>query len=217
MIRVMIVDDHEIVRRGLRETLSGENDIVLAAEAADGESALNHLRDKPGGYDVVLLDVQMDGKDGIDVLKQIRQEFPTQNVLMLSMYAEAHYAVQALRLGAAGYLNKCAATRELVRAIREVANSGHYITDSVARMLALSVSGAVDIPPHECLSHREYQTFMRLVAGVSLTEIAREMGISVKTVGEYRSRLLKKMNLGNNAALVQYAIQHRLFNANLPG
>ncbi|MCB1916300.1 MAG: response regulator transcription factor [Rhodocyclaceae bacterium] len=207
-IRVLIADDHSIVRQGLRQILSETEDLAVSGEAANGVEALQQLRQD--SYDVVLMDVSMPDRNGIDALKLIRKEFPRLPVLMLSMYPEEQYAIRALKAGAAGYLNKQSAPEQLVTAIRQVASGKKYVSASLAEELANAITDDDDRPLHERLSDREYQTLCLIASGKTLTQIGEELNLSVKTVSVYRARLLEKMRLSNNAELTHYGLKHGL-------
>ena len=207
-IRVLIADDHSIVRQGLRQILSDTDDLTVAAEASNGVEALQQLRQDE--YDAVLMDVSMPDRNGIDALKLIRKEFPRLPVLMLSMYPEEQYAIRALKAGAAGYLNKQSAPEQLVTAIRQVASGKKYVSASLAEELAKAIIDDDDRPLHERLSDREYQTLCLIASGKTLTQIGEELNLSVKTVSVYRARLLEKMRLSNNAELTHYGLKHGL-------
>ena len=207
-IRVLIADDHAIVRQGLRQILSETSDLIVAGEAEDGSDAVHLARDKR--WDVFLLDVSMPSRNGIDVLKQLRREFPRQPVLILSMHSEEQYAVRAIKAGAAGYLTKQSAPELLVTAIRQVASGKKFISPTLAEQLAAAISDDGDKLPHERVTDREYQVLVRIASGKTLTRIAEELNLSVKTVSEYRKRLLEKMRLDTTAELIRYGIEHSL-------
>lgn len=207
-IRVLIADDHAIVRQGLRQILSDTGDLIVAGEAANGVEALKMVRD--GEWEVVLMDVSMPDRNGIDALKLIKREFPKLPVLILSMHPEEHYAIRALKAGAAGYLTKQSAPDQLVTAIRQVATGKKYVSPSLAMELANAISDDSDKAPHEKLSDREYQTLCMIASGKTLSQIAEELNLSVKTVSVYRARLLEKMKLRNNAELTHYGLKHGL-------
>lgn len=206
-IRVLIADDHAIVRQGLRAIVADTEDLEVAGEAENGVRALQMVRD--GGYDVVLMDVNMPDRNGIDTLKLIKKEYPRLPVLMLSMHPEDLYAIRALKAGAAGYLSKHSAPELLVSAIRQVASGKKYVSASLAEQLAEAITED-DRPPHERLSDREYQTLCMIASGKTLTQIGEELNLSVKTVSVYRARLLEKMKLKNNAELTHYGLKHGL-------
>lgn len=210
MIQVLICDDHQIVRQGIKLILADAPDIALACEAANGPDAVARVRQ--GGIDVVLLDIAMPQRDGLDVLKQLKNEFPKLPVLMLSTYPDRQYAVRSLKLGAAGYLNKSADSEQMIEAIRRVAQGGLFITASVAEQLASAVGAGggegkgADQPLHERLSQREYQVFRLLSQGRSVGEIADALALSSNTVSTYRARILEKTGVRNDVELALYAV-----------
>jgi len=208
MIRVMITDDHAIVRQGLKQILSETGDIRVTGEAENGIQAIRIVRQEE--FDVMLLDISLPDRSGIEVLKQIRKEKPELVVLMLSMHNENEFAIRALKAGAAGYLNKQSAPAQLVTAIRQVASGQKYITPALAMELANAITTDTDRPLHTSLSDREYQTLCLIAAGKGLTEISEEMCLSPKTVSVYRARLLEKLKLTNNNELIRYALLHHL-------
>ncbi len=207
-IHVLIADDHAIVRQGLRQILSETEDMVVAGEAEDGADAMRLARSQE--WSVFLLDVSMPNRNGIDTLKQLKKEFPKLPVLILSMHPEEQYAIRALKAGAAGYLTKQSAPEMLVTAIRQVAMGKKYVSPSVAMQLADAISYDSEKPAHETLSDREYQVLVMIAAGRTLTQIAEDLNLSVKTVSEYRKRLLEKMRLETNAELIHYGMRHGL-------
>ena len=207
-LRVLIADDHAIVRHGLKQILADTGDIVVAGDAGSGAEAIKLAR--AAAFDVLLLDISMPDRNGIEVLKQVRQEFPKMAVLMLSMHREDQYAIRSLKAGASGYLNKQSAPDELVTAIRTVAQGHKYISPALAQQLANQIGDDRDVPLHETLSDREYQTMMMIASGKTVSEIAAELVLSVKTISMYRSRLLQKMKLRHNAELTHYAIKNNL-------
>ena len=208
MIRVVIADDHTIVREGLKQLLFAASDVEVVAEARDGHDVLRIVRESE--FDVLLLDLSMPGKAGMDLIKQVKGEKPKLKILVLSMHAEHQYAVRAIRAGASGYLTKDSASTQLLSAIRKVAGGGAVISAEVAEQLALSAMPHADGPPHASLSDREYQVFQRLVRGDSVSDIAQQLNLSVKTVSTHKARLMEKMGLANQAELIHYAIRHRL-------
>ncbi len=208
MIRLLICDDHAIVRAGLAQMLAGVSDFRVAAEASDGPQAMRFLRD--GGIDALLLDIALPGRDGLDVLKQVRSEFPRLPVLMLSTYPEKQYAMRCLQLGADGYLNKSADPEQVVVAIRKVVGGGRYITSSVAESLASALRREVERPPHESLSKREYQVFCQIASGRSLSQIAELLSLSPNTVSTYRARVMDKISTHNDVETALYAVRHRI-------
>ena len=205
-IHVLIADDHAIVRQGLKQILSETNDLIITGEADDGTEAIRLARSKQ--WDVFLLDISMPSRNGIDTLKQLRREFPRQPVLILSMHSEEQYAVRAIKAGAAGYLTKQSAPELLVTAIRQVASGKKFISPTLAEQLAAAISDDGDKLPHERVTDREYQVLVRIASGKALTQIAGELNLSVKTVSEYRKRLLDKMRLDTTAELIRYGIEH---------
>ena len=207
-IRVFIADDHAIVREGLKQILAESPDIIVAGEAENGLDAIKLFR--AADCQVVLLDISLTDRSGIDVLKQIKKERPEIAVLMLSMHREDQYAIRSLKAGAAGYLTKQSAPRELVTAIRQVAAGQKYVSAALAQTLAAQVGEDHETPLHDALSDREYQTLTMIASGMSVSDIARELSLSVKTVSEYRARLLVKMKLKNSAELTHYAIRNQL-------
>ncbi len=208
MIKILIADDHAIVRAGLRQFIADQPDMEVAGEAATGSEAIALIRATE--FDVVLLDISMPDKNGIDTLKTARQVRPQLPILMLSGYAEDQYAVNLLRAGAAGYLNKEAASRDLVGAIRTVVRGRKFVSPALAEILADGVSGDSDQPLHGELSQREFQIFCKLAAGAAVSKIADELHLSVKTVSTYRTRVMEKMGMKSNADLTYYAIKSGL-------
>ena len=206
--RILIVDDHAIVREGLKQILAEVDDIEVAGEADCSSQALRLARQQP--WDMVLMDITMPDRSGLETLELMKKEHPAIKVLMLSMHRETQYAVRALKSGAAGYLNKQSAPAQLVEAIRQVASGKKYISAEVAQELASQVSGERESLPHEGLSNREYQTLCMIASGLPVSAIADQLALSVKTISMYRARLLKKMQLKNNAELTHYAIKQGL-------
>ena len=207
-IHVLIADDHAIVRQGLKQILSETEDLVVAGEAEDGVEALRLARHQR--WDVFLLDVSMPNRNGIDTLKQLKKEFPRLPVLILSMHPEEHYAIRAIKSGAAGYLTKQSAPELLVTAIRQVAGGKRFISPTLAEHLAAAISDDGEKLPHERITDREYQVLSRISSGKTITQIADELSLSVKTVSEYRKRLLEKMRLETTAELIRYGVEHGL-------
>ena len=208
MIRVVIADDHTIVREGLKQLLCAASDVEVVGEARDGHEALRVVRESE--FEVLLLDLSMPGKGGMDLIKQVKGEKPKLKILVLSMHAEHQYAVRAIRAGASGYLTKDSASTQLLSAIRKVAGGGAVISAEVAEQLALSAMPHAEGPLHASLSDREYQVFQLIVGGVSVSDIAQQLNLSVKTVSTHKARLMEKMGLANQAELIHYAIRHRL-------
>ncbi|MBK6853973.1 MAG: response regulator transcription factor [Burkholderiales bacterium] len=208
MIRIAIVDDHAVVRAGLRQFLADQPDFAVIGEAANGREALDIVRQ--GEVDVILLDIAMPGQNGVDALAAIRARAPALAVLILSGHDEAHYATTLLRLGASGYLNKHCDPDELVKAVRTVSRGRKYITASVAERLAEGLASGEAGPAHEQLSERELQIFLRLAQGETIGTIAETLSLSVKTVSTYRSRVMEKMQLASNSDLTYYALKSGL-------
>ena len=207
MIRVLIADDHALVRAGLKQIVSTRPNIVVTAEAETGAEALERVRElRP---DVVILDITMAGGNGIETLKQIRKEFPRLPVLILSMHSEREYGLRSIRAGASGYLAKSSAPDELVGAIERLALGRKYISSTLAEQLAGDYGGDEQVL-HERLSPREFEVFGMLIAGRSVTEIASELSLSVKTVSTHRTRILEKLGVRNTAELIRYAAAHNL-------
>jgi len=208
VIRVVIVDDHAIVRRGIRQIVAESATIEVVGEASDYGELMTLLRERE--CDVVLLDIAMPGKNGIEILKAVRERHAKVRVLMFSTYPEDQYAVRALKAGASGYLNKSSAPEKLVEAIQQIGLGRRYITPEFAESLAASVAEPETRDPHELLSDREFQTLRLIASGRKLSEIAEELAISPKTVSVYRARVLEKMKLRTNTELTRYAVTHSL-------
>ncbi len=209
MVRVLVADDHAVVRQGLKQILADTFGMKVVAEASDGAAVLERLRG--AGVDVVVLDLSMPGMSGVEVIKQIRREYPSVYVLVLSMHSEDQYAVRVMRAGASGYLTKESAPGELVAALRRVADGHKYVSGSLAEKLAIGLERGADREPHETLSDREYEVLRRLASGPTVGQIAAELVLSPKTVSTFRSRLMRKMNMHNNAEVIRYALTHGLF------
>lgn len=216
-IRVLICDDHRIVREGIKQILAEASDLRVMGEAANGPEAIQQVRAGAAtgsGPEVVLLDIAMPQRDGLDILKALRSEFPKLPVLMLSTYPDRQYAVRSLKLGAAGYLNKSADSEQMIDAVRTVARGRRFITPSVAEHLAAAIGDgfAADdgVPLHEVLSHREHQVFQMLVAGRSVGEIAEQLVLSSNTVSTYRARILEKTGVRNDVELTLFAVRREL-------
>lgn len=208
MIKVLVADDHSIIRKGLRQVLDDTKDMRVTGEAESGMQAIHMALE--GDYDLVLLDITLSDKNGIEVLKQLKQSKPQLPVLILSMHPEEQYAVRSLKAGASGYLNKQGAPSELVTAIRQVANGKKYISPQLAEELAEGLSQGYQELSHQTLSNREYQTLCLMASGKKLSEMAKIMSLSPKTVSVYRARLLEKMQLKTNAEAIHYAITNHL-------
>jgi DNA-binding NarL/FixJ family response regulator len=211
MIRIVIADDHTIMREGLKRILEGADDIEVVGEATDGFEALAQVR--KGGFDLLMLDLSMPGRNGVELIRQIKDETPKLPILILTMHDEEQYAVRAIRAGARGYLTKESAGTQLVSAIRKVASGRPYISLEVAEQLAMdAMPSVIEDLPHKQLSDREYEVFSLLVCGKSITDIAESLHLSVKTVSTHKTRILHKMGLPSLADLVQYAVVHGLLN-----
>ena len=208
MIRVVIVDDHAIVRAGLRQFFSEQVDLRVTGEAGNGREALDLVR--RGDVDVVVMDLSMPDQSGVDALAAIKAREPDLAVLILSGFPEAHYATTLLRQGASGYLNKECDPEEIVKAIRTVYRGRKYITPAVAELLADGLGAQLDKPVHEQLSEREFQVFLRLAKGETISHMADSMALSVKTVSTYRTRVMEKMRLASNSDLTYYALKNGL-------
>jgi DNA-binding NarL/FixJ family response regulator len=226
MIRVLVCDDHLIVRQGIRQVLADADDVEVVGEAQDGPEAVRRVRDEAAAghaLHVVLMDIAMPHRDGLDVLRQLKAEYPKLAVLMLSSYPDKQYAVRSLKLGAAGYLNKSADSEQMIGAIRKVAAGGLFITPTVAEQLAASISavpghapgapgtpGAPEAPLHERLSRREYQVFRLLAGGRDVDEIADQLVLPCHTISSYRARILETTGARNDVELALYAVRHEL-------
>jgi DNA-binding NarL/FixJ family response regulator len=208
VIRIAIVDDHAMVRAGLRQFFADQSDFAVVAEAANGREALDVVRH--GGIDVLVMDISMPGQSGVDALVAIKARVPELPVLILSGFPEEHYATTMLRHGASGYLNKDCDPEEVVRAIRMVARGRKYITAGVAERLADALGDGAGKLPHEQLSERELQVFLHLAQGETIGHLAEALSLSVKTVSTYRTRVMEKMGLSSNSELTYYAIKHGL-------
>ena len=210
MIRVVIADDHQLVREGLKQVLSSAPDLTVIGEAKNGIEVMQRVRELD--FEVLVLDLSMPGRSGPELIKQVHTEKPKLRVLVLSMHAEGQYAIRSIKSGACGYLTKDSASADLVMAIRKVAAGGVYISSALAEQLALGVMPDAAGPPHNLLSNREFEVFQLLVAGVLVSHIALQLSLSIKTVSSHKARIMQKMNLHNQADLIRYAISHRLTN-----
>jgi len=210
MIRILVADDHAVVRQGVKQILADVNDMAVKDEAQDGSETLEKVLQND--YDVVLLDISMPGRSGLEVLEDIKNQRPKLAVLILSMHPEEQYAVRALRAGASGYLTKASAPQELIGAIRKAAGGGKYVTASLAEKLADELETDTQKLPHERLSNREHQVMLMLAGGKSVSDIADELCLSVKTISTYRTRVMSKMVMKKNAELTLYAVHNKLIN-----
>jgi DNA-binding NarL/FixJ family response regulator len=207
-IEVLIADDHAIIRNGLRNILDDTDDLVVADEATDGNEALGKVRERDWG--LVILDLSMPGRNGLELIKLIKAERPRLPILIFTMHHEEQYAVRAIRAGAAGYLTKESDSDLLLPVIRKVAGGGVFISQKVAELLATDISRAPLVAPHTLLSNREFEIFNRILHGISLTAIADELGLSIKTISTHKSHILTKMGVTSQVDLVRYAIDHNL-------
>ncbi len=208
MIRVIVADDHDVIREGIKRILEDTSDIRIAAEARDGQELIELARTKP--HDVILMDITMPGRGGLEALKLLKQDDPKRPVLVLSMHEESQYAVRVLRAGAAGYLTKAHVSEHLVDAIRRVHGGSKYLTPAVADLLAQEVGTDPHRAAHERLSDREHQVFLLMAAGKTVSEIAEQLSLSVQTISTYRSHILEKLGVENTAQIIRYAHQHQL-------
>jgi two-component system invasion response regulator UvrY len=208
MIKILIADDHPIVRRGLKQILAEEPDLAVAGEAQSSQEVLDLVRKRD--WNVVVLDITMPGRGGLEILREIKKERPKLPVLILSMHPEDQYGVRALKAGAAGYMTKESAPEKLVQAIRKIMKGGKYVSPTLAEKLVLDLEKDTPEAPHETLSDREHQVMCMIASGKTVSEIAKDLFLSVKTISTYRSRILKKMKMKNNAELTHYAMKHRL-------
>jgi DNA-binding NarL/FixJ family response regulator len=208
MIRVVLADDHTIVREGLKQLLTAAGDLQVVGEAQNGHEVIERVRGLD--FDLLLLDMSMPGKSGIELIRQVRAEKPKLRILVLSMHEEHQYAVRAIRAGASGYLTKESASRQLVDAIRKVAAGGAFISAEVAQQLALGAMPDAKGAPHEALSDREFQVFLLVAGGKSVSDIAAQLNLSVKTVSTHKANILQKMGMSTQAELIRYALSNRL-------
>jgi two-component system invasion response regulator UvrY len=206
MLRILVADDHPIVRRGLKQILYDEPDIAIVGEAQSSDEALELVRTQK--WDAVILDITMPGRGGLDTLEELKRQYPALPVLMLSMHPEDQYAVRAFKAGASGYLTKESALDELVKAIRKITNGGRYVSEAFAEKLVASMGA--ESPSQGHLSVREYQVMLMIASGKTLSQIAAEMALSIKTISTYRTRILEKMQMKRNAEITHYAIKNDL-------
>ena len=211
MIRIVIADDHAIVREGLKRIVSAADDMELVGEAADGTEVMQRVREL--SFDVLMLDLSMPGRSGMELIKLVHAEKPRLRILVLSMHQELQYAVRAIKSGASGYLTKESAPALLEQAIRKLAGGGAFISAEVAEQLALGAMPGNETLPHESLSNREFEVFRLLVAGISVTDIGLRLKLSVKTVSSHKANLSHKMGLQNQSELIRYALKHGLIDA----
>ena len=208
MINILIADDHAIVKEGLKQIVSSEPDMEVTGEAHNSQGVLDLVRAR--NWDVVVLDINMPGRNGLEVLKELKQERPGLPVLVLSVHPEEQYGIRVLKAGAAGYMNKESAPEELVTAIRKVIRGGKYLTPTLAERLAFQVADGLEAHPHEKLSDRELQVLCLIASGKTVSEIAGDLSLSVKTISTYRARILEKMSMKSSAELTRYALQNHL-------
>ena len=207
-MRILIADDHPVVRRGLRDIVANEPDMTVVGEAQNGDEAIEMARKL--GWDVAVLDYSMPGCSGADLVKEVKRHHPERPVLVLSVLPEEVHAGQVLKAGGAGYINKASANEDLTSAIRKVVSGGKYVSAAFAERLATELAEGGDKPPHNLLSDREYRVMWLIASGKQINEIAEEMSLSPSTISTYRARILRKLELSNNAALVRYAVKYRL-------
>ena len=208
MMKILIADDHAVVREGLKQILSESPEMVVTAEASTGPEVFEKIG--KDDFDLIVLDIAMPGRGGLDILKEIKNKKPRLPVLILSMYPEEQYAVRVLKAGASGYMTKESAPHELINAIKQISKGKKYVSPSLAEKLALDLEITTGRPPHESLSDREYQVMCMIASGKTLKEIAEKLSLSIKTISTYRSRILEKMNMKSNAELTHHAIKNRL-------
>lgn len=207
-IRILIADDHPIVREGYKKILMSQPDMDVTGEAGNGQEVLDAIQKKD--FDLILLDISMPGRSGLEILKELKGQKPHLPVMILSIYPEEQYAVRAFRDGASGYLTKASTPKELISAIRKVSQGGRYVTEALAEKLTYFLHGDVEKAPHEKLSDREYQVMLLIASGKTVTQIADELCLSVKTISTYRRHILEKMQFTTNAEITMYAIQNKL-------
>ena len=207
-MKILIADDHTIVRKGIKQILAEIPEVTVTDEARNGQEVLQNVWDND--YDIVLLDITMPGRSGLDILKQLRTDKPALKILILSMHPEEQYAIRAFKAGASGYLTKESSPNELIDAIRKISVGKKYVSSSLAETLASHLETKSEKPLHDMLSDREYEVMCMIASGKTVKEIAAELSLSVKTISTYRARILEKMNMKNNAQLTHYTIQNRL-------
>jgi two-component system invasion response regulator UvrY len=207
-IRILIADDHPIVREGYKKILMSQPDMDVTGEAGNGQEVLDLIQKKD--FELILLDISMPGRSGLEILKELKSQKPHLPVMILSIYPEEQYAVRAFRDGASGYLTKASTPKELISAIRKVSQGGRYVTEALAEKLTYFLHGDVDKAPHEKLSDREYQVMLLIASGKTVTQAAEELCLSVKTISTYRRHILEKMQFSTNAEITMYAIQNKL-------
>ena len=208
MIRILLADDHTIVRRGLKQLLESDPLMHVAFEAANGNEVIEYVRENH--VDIVIMDITMPGKNGLEALKELKRMRPSLPVLVLSMHPQEQYAVRVLRAGASGYMTKETVPDEIINAIKKAYLGGKYISDKVAELLAFHLENHSQDEPHKSLSDREFEVFTLIGQGKSLTEIGHELNISVKTVSTYRTRIIEKTGLSTNSSITKYCVQHEL-------
>lgn len=208
MVRILIADDHPVVREGLKKMFEKVSDISIAGEASNGQEVLNKI--EQNDYDLVLLDISMPGRDGLDILRELGRKRPHLPILILSMHSEEQYVIRALKAGASGYLTKKSISDELIKAVQKVACGEKYITSSLSEKLASYIRNDTEKPIHEMLSDREHFVMRMIVKGRTRKEIAKELSLSVNTISTYRARIIKKLKMKNSAELIQYAIEKHL-------
>ena len=214
MTEILLADDHAIVRDGLRQIIADTADLRVTGEAANGHEVLARVRERD--WDILVLDISMPGRNGLELIRQIRAERPKLPILVFSMHDEEQYALRALRAGAAGYLTKDSDIQQVLAVIRKVAAGGVYLSPAMAERMARELIPASESPPHTLLSDREYQVFELIVGGHAVGAIAERLSLSVKTVSTHKSNILRKMNMTNQAELIRYALRHRLTGDDAP-
>lgn len=208
MIKILIADDHAIVRHGLKQIITSDSQMMIVGEASNGNELLDLVRKT--SVDVVVLDINMPGRNGLETLKDLKRDYPSLPVIILSMHPEDQYAVRVIKAGAASYMNKETAPDELITAIKRVYRGGKYISPQIAELLAYHIGSNHQAEPHKSLSDRELEVFYSLAGGKTVGQISEELNLSVKTISTYRTRILEKMNMTTNAELVRYAFEYRL-------